>query len=236
MEIISNYLNSTNTLWAIFVANVFLWLYVFYSQLESYLIYKSDGRNASASLLSDVEAAAPSDPGDLTQNKSLGSAEFIEETTSTEIIYSSRLPQIEKPDFFEGKKYLEFSLNMSELEERNKLDVINPPESYLKNPMPYLDSIIAKVKNDSETIILANLDSNDFGFYKPNIETFYDGVDVMTNFSRTNFVMKEDVFGLVESLKIKYDKIILLANPNESWVFKVLQEDAVSPKSTSIAI
>ena len=80
--------------------------------------------------------------------------------------------------------------------------------------------------NDRSSLILANLDTEKYGLYKPNIETFYDGVDVMTNFSRSSFLMREDVINFVGGIKKKYENIILLGKPNDKWTFKVLAESA----------
>jgi hypothetical protein len=236
MAIIGNLFNDSNSLWIIFIANVFLWLYVFYTQLESYLIYKNDGSFLSATT-GNQEVRLPNDDQRLNSSQPVSTHDesiFFDVQVSAVTQNSSKLHQVERPDFFEGKKYSETTLCLLDLIDDSKLVVINPPEFFQENPTPYLDSLIAKINDQNKTLILANLDQKNFGYYKANIETFYDGVDVMTNFHRANFISMEDVISFIEKAKQQYAHVILLAQPNDTWVFKVLQADLNSQASASV--
>ena len=90
----------------------------------------------------------------------------------------------------------------------------------------YLDEITSERQNDESMVILMNLKSNITDTYskKLNLEAFYSGVDVVTNFKNELFTSVEDFAKAITKLKSVSTNIIFVGNSQQLWTFESIPE------------
>lgn len=98
-----------------------------------------------------------------------------------------------------------------------------PLEGDQTNWVKQLDDVFEGLKPSENILIITNLDGVCAATKarQANIETFYPGVDVLTNFRREIFYSRGEITRLFDKLTKKYDRTIMLARPEEIWSFGV---------------
>lgn len=113
-------------------------------------------------------------------------------------------------------------LSMGEIADLFGVRLISSQEWHAPLNVTFFDQLIKNPKDSQSTLILTKLDGKDEKkrFQNLQIEAFYEGVDVVTNFDRSLFMSKDDVLSMIESYSSLYRELILVADRDDAWIFE----------------
>ena len=112
-------------------------------------------------------------------------------------------------------------ISMKEISTDLDMKIIRPLQGNKSAWIQQLDEIHMKLVKNKSTLIITNLASTESKEQQRGlkIETFYPGVDVVTNFKRDIFYSRREVLRLLDGIRKQYEQTILLAAAEDKWSF-----------------
>lgn len=247
MELVSK-IHSNLFLSAIFIANVCLWTYLaatFFPKVLEIMLNKKNLIKQSGfsfipfSLKYDVNPIRDCMKAPKSELRSALMLEFTESFNETFEQVNDDISHIYfqlESDFTESivpeNILSEQELNqISMIEISTDLDmkIVRPLQGSNSAWIQQLDEINMNLVGNKSTLIITNLVSPEAKEQQRGlkIETFYPGVDVITNFKRDIFYSRREVLRLLDGVRKKYDQTILLAAAEDKWSFGTTMEGQI---------